>query len=131
LCSEEYLFYLIDNDNGFSVLKRSFSILVLALIVNLDNSDDVVDKDLVTTIIKASIKYSKEEKNYIGYVKGCGWSHCVAHLADLYEESMSSKYCTLTMKENILSSIKTILHNGHTIFQFCEEERILAVIRNC
>ncbi|API92489.1 membrane protein [Virgibacillus pantothenticus] len=82
--SKQYLFLNIeDGTKRDSVFTRTFSALVLAVILHKDATDRRLSAELVSRVIQASIKYLLSERDYRGYIQGKGWAHSVAHGSDL------------------------------------------------
>lgn len=82
--NEQYLFLNIEDETKKdSVFTRTFSSLVLAVILHKDAMDRRISDELVTRVIQGSIKYLLSEHDYRGYIQGKGWAHSVAHGSDL------------------------------------------------
>ena len=121
---EEYLFYNIHLTDEFSVFKRSFSSLVIALALYSHNKDEYLTLDEVLNVKEIVLKYIKYEKDYRGYVIDYGWAHSIAHIADV----LSNLANTPTLnKENILeilNSISYLLENDKVCYSFGEQGRL-------
>ncbi|WP_064093507.1 GNAT family N-acetyltransferase [Rossellomorea aquimaris] len=106
-CLEEsYLFYKIGQIKEDSVFTRSFSSLVLALLIDKDRVKPFLTEELAQKTIESSMQYLEKELDTRGYVEGKGWAHSIAHGADY-----------------LVACIK------HPAFQFTE--RCLSVIKEC
>lgn len=66
-----------------SVLKRSFSVLVLSLIAYYDVHHPFLRTGELRDLLDAALEYLDAEKDVPGYVPDLGWLHAVAHTADL------------------------------------------------
>lgn len=115
----------VSND---SVFTRSFSALVVALIVYKDAQKREIQETLAQNMIKQSLHYLNLEFDYRGNVKEKGWAHSVAHGADLLTQAvLHPLFDELCTKEN---GLKTIEHCLSTEYAFIDEEdeRLLNVI---
>lgn len=111
-----------------AVFVRSFSALVIALILFKDAENRALPQALVAEAIGKSSNYLNLETDYRGYVEEKGWAHAVAHGSDLlaqaishplFDEIGSIDRCLLTIKKCLITEYAYIDD---------EDERILAVI---
>lgn len=79
----EGLFTGLGEDGTDSVLRRSFSALVLAAAVMRDHSARVVHSDAIFRWGDRAASWLVREKDLRGWVPGQGWAHSLAHGADL------------------------------------------------
>lgn len=87
VCLEpSHLFFNLGEKDTDSVFTRSFSVLVLALIIEKDRQSPFLKRDILTQAFDASIEYLNLEEDIRGFVKGKGWAHSMAHGADLLAE---------------------------------------------
>jgi hypothetical protein len=87
VCLDPYhLFLNIGEKDTDSVFTRSFSVLVIALIIEKDRQSPFLKRDILTQAFDASIEYLNLEEDIRGFVKGKGWGHSMAHGADLLAE---------------------------------------------
>lgn len=79
LCSADYLFYGIEAGVSDCTVARSFSLLVLGVIVESDKTNEIeIDK-----ITFPLLKYIELESDFRGKDNKLGWVHVLAHLGDL------------------------------------------------
>ncbi len=88
-----------------SVLLRSFSTLVLSVVIYHDNTQPFLDEAEVRSLLDAAINYLLQEKDLRGYVTGIGWIHSCAHTADLLRFLARSRYLNTLDLERILNAI--------------------------
>jgi hypothetical protein len=87
VCLEpSHLFFNLGEKDTDSVFTRSFTVLVLALIIEKDRQSPFLKRDILTQAFDASIEYLNLEEDIRGFVKGKGWAHSMAHGADLLAE---------------------------------------------
>lgn len=108
-----------------SVFLRSFSALVLMEIVGCDNEMHVLGMADVDTYLDAALVYLAGERDLRGYVPQKGWSHTVAHSADLLMMLTKSRHLSASDLERILDSIaaKVCEHVPH-VYLYAEDERL-------
>src|SRR5436305_3940913 len=65
------------------VFLRSFSALVLAVVVGQDNKEPFFEESQVTRLLKETLGFLAAEKDLRGFVPEKGWAHAIAHTSDL------------------------------------------------
>lgn len=126
---DEHLYLNIThNDPTDDVFTRSFSALVITLILGEDREKRILSEELVVETIHRSIHYLFLEKDYRGFIHTKGWAHAVAHGSDLLAEAIRHP---LMMDSQLLcsalGSLKSCLHTEYALIDD-EEERMLPVI---
>ncbi|MCM3360201.1 DUF2785 domain-containing protein [Psychrobacillus sp. MER TA 171] len=125
--SEEYLFKGIGEQDTDTVFTRSFSSLVLALIVEKDKTKEFLDKQQLEEVYKKTTTYLQSEKDVRGYVEGKGWAHSIAHGADLFESIISHPSNDILHAEEWLNVIKACIWRD-TVLQDDEDERLIFAV---
>jgi hypothetical protein len=113
-----------------SVLRRSFSALILTEIVALDARARVLPEPLVRQVLEAGLTYVAAEQDVRGYVPQKGWAHSVAHTADLLKLLAAHPLLGAEDLWRILKAIgeKVAVRTTYA-YVACEEERLaLAVL---
>lgn len=128
LLDENHLFYCIGNDGDDSVFTRTFSILVVVLVLIQHRKKPVFDYDKFVDVKNAIIKYYEEEKDLRGYIEKYGWAHGAAHGSDALDELVQCKECDAVILQQILDSIKKVLYNERYVLYNEEDERIARVV---
>src|SRR5690606_9825308 len=87
-CLDDAHLYLniTDNDPSDDLFTRSFSALVITLILEKDRENRSLPEELIVEAIHRSIQYLLLEKDYRGFDNTKGWPHAVAHGSDLLAE---------------------------------------------
>lgn len=92
-----------------SVFLRSFSILVLSVIVYHDNEKGFLSKQEIHDIVQTSTDYLVAEKDLRGYVIGKGWAHACAHTADIMRFLSRNRHVGEKELKQILRAVATKL----------------------
>jgi len=80
---EGHLFFNIGEKDTDSVFTRAFSSLPISVALWFNqNKTPFLTADELTHIMDTVLRYTKQEKDYRGYVDGKGWAHAIAHIAD-------------------------------------------------
>lgn len=123
---EEHLFYKIGEEKGDSVFTRSFSSLVVALILANDDGT-LLDAKKVQDIKTAILEYLDREKDTRGFVENKGWAHSIAHGADMLTALVSHTHFHMSILAEVLKSIKICLLKD-VVYQDEEDERLIFAI---
>jgi hypothetical protein len=110
-----------------AVLRRSFSALILSVVVARDNADPVLDPDGYQRILTATLSYLDAEKDTRGYDETKGWMHSAAHTADLLKFLARSRYATTADQGRILDAIARKL-NASSVLTYGEDERLARAV---
>jgi hypothetical protein len=115
-----------------AVFRRSFSALVLSVVVARDNMDPVLTDNAHRQLLDAALQYLAAEHDVRGYDESKGWMHSAAHTADLLKFLARSRYLAPTDQTRLLDAIAHKL-KGSPVFTFGEDERfaraVLSVIK--
>jgi hypothetical protein len=77
-----HLFAAVGERGTDSVFRRSFSVLMVPLVLEADFRVGELPADLVEWALDRVTAYARAERDWRGYVVGKGWAHAVAHTAD-------------------------------------------------
>ncbi|WP_246943298.1 DUF2785 domain-containing protein [Bacillus pinisoli] len=125
------LFLGIEDRESDLVFTRSFSALVIGLILQKDRQRPFLSKEVVLKTIEESIKYLNLEKDVRGYVEGKGWAHSIAHGADFLAEAVRHPSFNNGLSSECLEVIKLCLFKETTTkgpFVDDEGERLIFVL---
>ncbi|MEI5905552.1 DUF2785 domain-containing protein [Bacillus spongiae] len=124
---ENYLLYKIGEKQGDSVFTRSFSSLVIALLLEKDRLSPFLSEGIGRKAIHESIAYLMKEKDIRGYVEEKGWAHSVAHGADLLQQAILHPLFDLNKSSDCFYAIETCLLKPN-VYTDDEDERLIFVI---
>ncbi|WP_187441913.1 DUF2785 domain-containing protein [Sutcliffiella horikoshii] len=123
---ERHLFYKIGEERTDSVFTRSFSSLVVALILTNDDGT-FIDAMRLLEIKTAILEYLDKEKDTRGFVKNKGWAHSIAHGADMLTALVCHAHFHINQLSDVLKAIETCLLK-EVVYQDEEEERLIFAV---
>jgi hypothetical protein len=103
-----HLFYHIGEVDTDAVFMRSFSNLIVAAILYIDAKDPTVSEQAVQQAKAALFRYAREERDWRGYIKGKGWAHAMAHLADALDICAQNSRLTTRDRRQILELLRDL-----------------------
>lgn len=124
----DHLFYKIGSDEEDAVFTRTFSALLIDLLLDKNTSDEFMDDITFSKVKNNVINYYKSEKDFRGFVKGKGWAHGAAHGADMLHTIVNSNKYNESIGIEVLDAIKVVLQNGKYFLSNEEDERITLVV---
>lgn len=124
---ENHLFLSIGSQNDDTVFTRTFSSLVVALILGKDRENQFLPKEFTIQAIKSSMIYLQKEADTRGYVEGKGWAHSIAHGADLLDEAIKHPLFEMNLISDCLDTISSCLFK-ESVYTDEEDERLIYAI---
>lgn len=129
LLDEQHLFYHIGSKEDQAVFTRTFSVLVVALILQRHREKAFLDSAEFTNVKEALIRYYEEEQDLRGFMQEEGWAHAAAHGADALDELVLCLESDAAIREEVLAVIQRMLYNDHQyIFSDEEDERMATIV---
>lgn len=111
------------------VVRRTFSTLILAELIQVDNATPFLTHSEVLEILETGLNYLLAERDPRGYIPGLGWAHALAHTADLLAVLARSSHCGAEELKQILTAISArLLDSGHTLYCHDEDERLVNAV---
>ncbi|MFD1863839.1 DUF2785 domain-containing protein [Planococcus chinensis] len=128
VCLDEgHLFYKIDEPSDDAVFTRSFSSLVIALVLCQDKTRKFLPPAKVEQVFHRSVEYLQREQDIRGFVEGKGWAHSIAHGADMLAEAAGHPGIDLDCAEETLKAVGAgLFKQGH--YSNEEDDRLIFVI---
>ena len=116
LCNKDFLFNEIDAGPSDHSVARSFSLLVMGIIIEGDKTNELDAEKIISPILK----YIEQESDFRGKDEQLGWIHSLAHLGDLlaflsFHKGISKKsieLISLAMIEKLASLNDLTLNHG-------------------
>lgn len=128
LLDEQHLFYHIGSNGDQSVYTRTFTVLVVTLILQRHREQPLLNSSEFINVKQSLICYYKEEKDLRGYIAEEGWAHGAAHGADALEELVQCEESDEEILNEIMAAIHGMLYNGQYILSHEEDERIASIV---
>lgn len=126
--NDEHLFYKIGESNTNSVFTRSFSVLIVALVVYSHRKQNLFNEEEIINISKKVTSYFLEETDLRGYVEGNGWAHSVAHTADTIDELAMCNEIGYKELLYFLEIIQIKVCVGNYVYINKEDERLVTAV---
>jgi hypothetical protein len=116
-----------ERDTG-TVFGRSFSALVMSVVIARDNADPFLDAAAWRPIETAAFAYLSAEQDLRGYDPATGWMHSAAHTADLLKFLARSRYVDVPGQRRYLEAIAAKLTTASVVFTHGEDERFARAV---
>ncbi|WP_078380758.1 DUF2785 domain-containing protein [Sutcliffiella halmapala] len=126
--SNSLLFKGIGENGSDSVFTRSFTTLVIALILYKDNEADSLSQSKVYQVKDKLIQYINSENDLRGYVTEKGWAHSIAHVSDAFAELVKNRKVEQNYYIEILKALWNKIYVYNSVYVHDEDERILIPI---
>lgn len=128
LKSESHLFYDMHNKEQWSILKRSFSMLQLVILVYVHRRDHVIDVKEIDLLFDDFMSYLSQEKVFLGYDESVGWVHATAHGADLLAQFMQLEICDEKKIILMFDQMQMLVKQRNVIYTHNEDERLVKAV---
>jgi len=126
----EHLFYKLYEKNEDAVFKRTFSVLIIDLIINKHRKETFLSPKVLYEVKDKLIEYMNNEQDVRGYVEVKGWAHSAAHAADALDELVQCICFNKNDLIDILNSIKAKVYIGYYVYIDEESERMVTVVES-
>lgn len=143
--TKEDLLFLVDSvlqrdlltykmpEQGDATLVRSFSSLLLALILDVDQTADSpyhqsLSTDQLQTIFGQALLYLQQETDSTGWDKEKGWVHAFAHGAELLLYAGLHKEFPQKRMNELLETLTIVLKQREALFTAGEERRLAFIV---
>lgn len=129
ILDDQHMLYQIGEQNTDSVFRRSFSVLLLPVLLGAHLSQPYLTSPEIQQIKEKLLYFVANEKDRRGFVDGKGWAHSMAHAADALDELALCSELKKTDLAEILEAIHTVICTKEAGYLHGEEERnVTAVI---
>lgn len=126
--SDKMLLYKIGEVDTDSVFQRSFSSLLLALLLYRANEEDALSKSEFNEVVKNIVKYCSMEKDYRGFVNGKDWAHAPVYIAEAIDECIVNRHADFHTCKKLWRALSDLLLNAPAVFESEGEERIATTV---
>ncbi|MNI55417.1 hypothetical protein D3C73_1103680 [compost metagenome] len=128
LLDERHLFYGIGHVEDSSVFTRTFSVLVVVLIVQRHVKEPFLGAEEFRNLKVSLLRYYRDENDLRGYVEEGGWAHAAAHGADALNELVKCPESGVQVQLEVLEAIEDMLQNRMWLFSEEEDERLATIV---
>jgi hypothetical protein len=125
---DQHMFYHIGEQNTDSVFRRSFSVLLLPLLLISHRSQPFLATPEISQIKEKLIRYLENEKDRRGFVSEKGWAHSIAHAADALDDLVQCSELNKSDLAEILEVIRSVVCVQDTGYIHLEDERLVTAV---
>lgn len=125
-----HLFYKVCDKDEDAVFRRTFSVLIVALIIYEHRKHNFLSGEVLYKVKDKLLEYMHMERDVRGYVEVKGWAHSAAHTADALDELVQCNCFNKADLLNILASIKVKICIGYYVYVDEESERIVTAVKS-
>ena len=123
---DSHLFNKIGESGGDSVFTRTFSLLVIALIIGSHRRKDFLARADLASVKGKLVEYMRKEMDVRGYVDEKGWAHSTAHAADVFNElARCAEFTDPQDMMDILNALRGKAMINDYIYIHKEDERMV------
>lgn len=120
-----HVFYKIGEEGTDSVFTRTFSLLIVALIIDAHRRTKFLTTPDLREVKEKMIRYMAAEKDVRGYVDEKGWAHSTAHAADVFRElAQCDEFTDRQDILDILNAIREKVVINNYLYIHKEDERM-------
>lgn len=128
LSGDTHLFYQIDDSNSDSVFTRTFSALIIAVIVAENSKKKYISNETLDALVERLKIYLTKEKDFRGFITDKGWAHSVAHVADVIKFLATNESVSSDKIMELLFLHRDMFMGSNEVFTHDEDERIIDAI---
>ncbi len=121
---ENHLFYRLGEKGTDAVFTRSFSALLLPLLLIAHRKRPFLTQLEIVNLKETVIRYLELEQDVRGYVGEKGWAHAVAHAADALDDLALCQELGADDLRDILAAIQQKIGTDNYVFVHEEDERM-------
>lgn len=128
-----HLFYRLGEKETDSVFTRTFSMLLLPLLLIAHRRRPFLSRDELLHVKERVLAYLAQEQDFRGFVVegDKGWAHAVAHAADALDDLARCKELHAADLLDILQVIREKVANPQLVYNFEEDERLAIPVLAC
>lgn len=122
---DDHLLHGIGGQDTDSVFTRTFSMLLIPLILEADRKSPFLPAEAFAMTLAQVCRYIAEETDYRGYVPGKGWADARAHAADALKALAESPHAGRDDLLILLRLIAALVATGRCVPVCDEDERMV------
>ncbi len=128
ILGDRHMFYGIGEANTDSVFRRSFSVLLLPLVLIRHRARPFLTQTEILQVKEKLLCYLENERDRRGFVNGKGWAHAVAHTADALDDLVQCAEMGENDLRDILEAIHAVIGIQDAAYTCGEEERMVTAV---
>ncbi|AYB38005.1 DUF2785 domain-containing protein [Brevibacillus laterosporus] len=128
ILNDQHLFYRIGETGTDSVFTRSFSVLLIPLILIAHKNNPFLKGEEILQIKENLFNYIAQEIDLRGYVAGKGWAHATAHAADALDDLAQCLEIEKADLQKILDVVRVKITVTQTTYLHEEDERMVTAV---
>ena len=125
---ENHLLLGIGEKDTDTVFTRSFSALLLPLLLISNRANPFITATEIHEIKEKLLTYLANEKDRRGYVEGKGWAHSIAHGADAVDDLVQCPELTNSDLKKVLEVLRNVICVADIGYIYGEEERVVTPV---
>lgn len=125
---ENHLFYRLGEKGTDAVFTRSFSVLLLPLLLIAHRQRPYLTQPEIIKLKETVIRYLELEQDVRGYDAEKGWAHAVAHAADALDDLALCEELGAEDLRDILTAVQHKIGTNDYVFVHEEDERMVTAV---
>lgn len=126
--NKQHLFLDLGEIESDSVFMRSFSLLIVAAILEAHRRRRFLPTSELKVIKSKLLRYLAAEKDLRGYVPGNGWAHAAAHAADALEQLVQCENMEGGDLREVLQAMRSVIGTSTAVYVCEEDERLVTAV---
>lgn len=126
--SPDGLFYKMKTSDDTAVFTRSFSALLLAVVLETDAAHPQLEEQTYEQLSNQLLEYLSNETDFRGFVPDYGWAHSIAHIADAYDAWFKHPQCQVRNEQAAIARFIEVLTTPDYVFIDEEQERVITAL---
>lgn len=122
---ENFLYIEIDTPGTDGVFTRSYTNLLIALIIQFDNTHPFLSSETIRMVKEKLIEYMNLEADYRGYIQKKGYAHAIAHGSEALNALVHNSNISCDCYEEIIHCLLNKVFVCSTVYHNQEDERIV------
>lgn len=128
LTGNDYMGYKIGSVDDDAVFKRSFSALIVAVLLNRHMDQPYLSEAQLVQTGTRALSWFSQEQDWRSFVNEKGWAHSLAHTADLFDQLLSCPDMWPIFLVPVLEAFSNKLAEPNAVLTGEEDERFVTAI---
>ncbi|CAI6015113.1 hypothetical protein PAECIP112173_00028 [Paenibacillus sp. JJ-100] len=128
ILDDQHLLYQLGESHSDSVFTRSFSMLVIPLLLIRHRDTPFLSSERIHQIKDVVFHNVREERDYRGYDETKGWAHAIAHAADALDDLAQCNELNADDLSTILDLVYEKMTITERVYSDGEDERMVSPV---